>query len=157
MRLDHFPSRITGFFDRLDPPRSISPNSFKRACYAAAQWEGVSVEGIDLDLLSKNFYAATIRTSVDDVSVLCNSVHPYLAFVPARSFEVGTDLALIFIEPVRLAATFLAATEFQPLDACWLNADVNNDLLAGLAASELSNARYWKPGRIGDVIFNFWD
>jgi hypothetical protein len=80
-----------------------------------------------------------------------------LAFVPARSFAVGTDLELTFVEPVSLAATFLAATEFQPLDARWLSADLNNELLTGLAASELKQVRYWKPERVGDLIFNFWD
>jgi len=157
MFLDQFPPRITGFFDRSDPSTSRNPDAFKRACYLAAQLEGGSVEGIDLDLLNRNYYAATIRTPVDDVSVLCNSVHPYLAFVPARNFAVGTDLKLTFVEPVSLAATFLAATEFQPLDASWLSADLNSELLTGLAASELKQVHYWKPERVGDVIFNFWD
>ncbi len=157
MLLDQFPPRITGFFDRSAPPRSLNPDAFKRACYLAAQWEGGSVEGIDRDLRNRNFYAANIRTSVDDVSVLCNSVHPYVAFVPARSFAVGSDLELTFVEPVSLAATFLAATEFQPLDACWLNADLNDELLTGLAPSELEQVRYWKPERVGNVVFNFWD
>jgi hypothetical protein len=156
MILDQFPPGITGFFDHSEPPRALERSAFKRACYLVAQVEGGSVEVMDLDLLGRSYYAATLRTSTDHVSVLSNSVYPYLAFVPPGSFGMGfADLT--FIAPVSLAAGFAALTEFQPLDADWLNTELCSGSLTGLAEGELGQVKYWKPERVGDLIFNRWD
>lgn len=153
MILDRLPPRITGFFDRADPPRALDRKAFKTACYAAAVIERGSVEKFDLSLSGRSYYAATMRTETDHVSVLCNSVYPYLAFV--RGSFGFTDLQ--FIEPASLASAFSGTSEFQPLSAHWLNSELHPDLLAGLAPTEMEQVKYWKPQRIGEVIFNYWD
>jgi hypothetical protein len=154
MILDCLPRGITGFFDRLESPHALEAKAFKVACYLVARMEGGSVESLVFDRLARSYYAATIRTKTDHASVLCNAMYPYLAFVPPGAFGF-TDLE--FVAPVRLASAFASMTEFQPLDADWLRDDPRPGLLANLAEAELEQMKYWKPQRIGDIIFNYWD
>ena len=89
MRLDRLPRHITGSFNDTDEPRSVDGADFKKACHQVAQMSGGAVEDVDLNLLGRNYFGATIQTKSDRVSVLCNSVFPYLAFVPPNAF--GAD------------------------------------------------------------------
>jgi hypothetical protein len=156
MILDRLPPRITGFFDRAEPPLSLDPKDFKRACHLVAQMEGGSVESVDLALAGRSYFVATARTPTDYVSVLANSVYRYLAFVPPGSF--GADChELTFVEPISLAGAFSRATEFQPLDAAWLATAPRTELLTDLAPVEFEQVKYWRPQTVGDVIFNCWD
>ena len=154
MILDRLPAHITGFFDRSAPPRALDSQAFEAACHLVAQMEDGSVETLDFQLVARSYYVATVRTSSDHLSVLCNSVYPYLAFVPPGAFGF-TDLE--FVAPVSLASTFSGLTEFRSLDANWLMTDLQPAHLADLASVELRQIKYWKPHRIGEVIFNRWD
>lgn len=156
MKLDRLPRRITGLNDQLEPPPSVDAIAFKRSCYLVAQMDGGSVEDIDSDLSGRSYYAATLRTSIDHVSVLCHSVYPFVAFVLPGCFGLRCP-DLTFVAPVRLAAAFSALTEFQPLDIEWLATDLRPELLVDLAPVELEQVKYWKPQRIGELIFNYWD
>lgn len=117
---------------------------------------GGTIENFDFNLLGKSYLAVTLRTATDVFSVLCNGVHPYLAFIPPSS--IGAVLPdPTFLSPTHIAALFSAYTEFQPLDADWLNAEVHAELLEDLGSAELKQVTYWKPQRVGEVIFNHWD
>ena len=154
MILDRLPPHVTGFFDRSEPPSAVEPEGFRAACHLVAGMEGGSVESLDLDRAARSYYAAAVRTRADHLTVLCNATHPYLAFVAPGAFGFT---ALEFIAPVSLASAFASMTEFQPLDAVWLGAELRADLLVDLASAELEQVKYWKPQRIGDLVFNCWD
>ncbi|HEX8668600.1 MAG TPA: hypothetical protein VF727_09555 [Allosphingosinicella sp.] len=154
--LNRLPRGITGFFGDPEAAHAVDPHAFKRACHLAAQVQNGSIEGIDLNVLGRSYYGATVRTSVEEVSVVANCVHPFIAFVPPGHFGMGFPL-LNFVEPVSLADTFAALTEFRPLSVTWLRSELDRELLAELAPAELRQLKYWKPQRIGDVIFNSWD
>jgi len=156
MKLERLPPHITGFFDSADQPRSLDGTDFKKACHQIAQINGGTVERIDLELAGRSYFGATIRTTSENVSVLCNSVYPYVAFVQPNAFGLGFP-ELTFIDPVHLTAAFANVTSFQPLDAEWLEADLSSDLLADLTPSEQSELAYWKPKSVGQVVFNSWD
>ena len=154
MILDSLPPGITGFRDRSERPRALEPEAFKVACHLVAGMEGGCVESLDFDLLARSYYTATVRTRTDQASILCNAIYPYLAFVPPG--RIGfTDLE--FVAPVSLASVFASLTEFQPLDADWLSDDPTPELLANLADADVEQVKHWKPQRIGEIIFNYWD
>ena len=156
MILERLPQNISGFFDEGEQPRSLDAREFKQACHLVAQAEGGTVDGLELKPIGRRYFGATIRTGSDHLSVLCNSIYPYLAFVPPNGFGLDAP-ELAFVEPNDLAATFASVTKFQPLDTIWLQTDLSSDALAELAHSERRQLGYWKPKRIGDVIFNDWD
>ncbi len=76
--------------------------------------------------------------------------------MPPRPIGVGVP-DLTFVEPVSLAGIFSTLTEFQPLDADWLATEPTPELLMDLGPAELEQVNYWKPQRIGELIFNYWD
>lgn len=154
MILERLPRHITGFSNGSKPQSVLDPEAFKAACSLVAGMERGSVERFDLNLLSRSYYAATVRTDTDYVSVLCNSIYPYLAFVPPNSFGY-TDLE--FVEPVSMGSLFVKMTKFHPLDADWLRGEPRRDGLVDLASEELKQLKYWNSRQIGDVVFNYWD
>lgn len=154
MILERLPRHITGFSDGSAPPSEIDPKTFKAACRLVAAMERGSVESFDLDLLSRSYYAATVRTDTDHATVLCNSIYPYVAFVPPNAFGFRD---LEFVEPVSMGSLFARMTSLQPLDAAWLRGEPRKEVLADLASEELKQLIYWKSRQIGDVIFNYWD
>jgi hypothetical protein len=43
------------------------------------------------------------------------------------------------------------------LSVTTLNSPVTDRVTTQLATAEIEQLDYWKPSRIGDVIFNYWD
>ncbi len=95
----------------------------------------------------------TLRNRPDTVRVLCNAHYPIAAFATPPAYE--GDARLEFVDCPELAEALRA--EFSVItrqDAC---AGVADELIAQLSDDELHQMRYWRPQRIGDVIFNYWD
>lgn len=51
----------------------------------------------------------------------------------------------------------LAECGFVIGDLAELNRRVTSDDLEMLSPAEQDQAKYWKPKRVGDIIFNWWD
>lgn len=157
MKLDRLPRHITGFFDdKSEAAGPLNFTEFKAACFQVARTAGGSIASFDHDLSGKSFFVATMKHPEGDASVLCNSVYPYVAFVPPGSFDNGAP-ELAFSQPIYFSSLFLQGTVFHPLDADWLMSAPGEDLLSDLALTEREQVRYWKVQRVGDIVFNRWD
>ncbi len=154
MDMQPLPKGVTGFDA---PDDCVSIKKFKTACHAAARQAKFQLEHVRAvdGQVSPNFHEAvvTILDGSDKVRVLCNAHHPIVAFASPNSFE--GDLQLRFIDCPELAASL--NSEFSILRASEASAGLSPDAVAQLGESELALMRYWKPKRIGDVIFNYWD
>jgi len=51
----------------------------------------------------------------------------------------------------------LAEAGFAAADADELNRRVEPKDLDALSPAERRQAKYWKPKRVGDIVFNWWD
>jgi hypothetical protein len=152
--VDRLPRGITGFRDRNENATRVDPAEFKAACYVVAREAGGSVATFDDDLLARNYYRAAAQLRGQSLSIACNAFQPWV--VIAAPISQG-QLHLHFLDaqlPSRLIAEL---TEFRPLDASWLAGELTSQLLSELGPAELEQIAYWKPSRIGDVIFNSWD
>lgn len=97
-----------------------------------------------------------MKNSDGDISLLCNSIYPYLAFVLASSH--ATDVPeLAFVRPAHISSYCLQGTAFHLLDTDWLLSPPCEDLLTDLASVEKEQVKHWKPQRVGDIVFNYWD
>jgi hypothetical protein len=101
---------------------------------------------------SCNYLTAIFDTGDVRIAALCNRVHPYLGFVPVEMLPFGPEWP-----PFVPGAAFSNWAGFRLLDPAFLNAELRPDMLGALAPSELHQIGYWKPTKVGDVIFNFWD
>ena len=147
------PEGITGFFEgsRGVAPPVIDPKSFARACHAAAREESGSVERFELAGIARNYHWAVLRRR-DAIAVLCNADFPWVAFA-----EASEGLPLRFVEATALSSRIKGAMPCESVSLSSLKAHPDARLLVNLRPVERGQIRYWRPQRLGDIIFNFWD
>ena len=148
------PKGVTGFDA---PDEGVPVKRFTAVCHAAARQVGGRVQQVRAayEQVTPNFHEAlmTLRHGTETVRVLCNAQYPIVAFTTPAANE--GDVRLEFVDCPELAEALRA--EFSIItrqDAC---AGVADELVAQLGDAELHQMRYWRPQRIGDVIFNYWD
>jgi hypothetical protein len=141
---------ITGFDNAGEVPAS----QLKRAVYAAAQATGAKVGDTKLaDGVTPNFHEVNVECGSQAFAVLCNRHLPVVAFAE-RIDDMEIDR---FADaPADFAAAF-AECGFVIGDAAELNRRVTSADLEMLSPAERRQAKYWKPERVGDIIFNWWD
>ena len=81
------PNGITGFRNLKDPyiPEQ-EKRIFQRFCYSIATRYHCEVLSFDLDLASKNFYSAEIKTEQGRFYLLENAYYPWIAFAKNLDF-----------------------------------------------------------------------
>ncbi len=148
------PRGITGFDARGE---GVPVKRFTAACHAAALQMGATVRQVLAanEQASTNFHEAVVSLphQTEPVRVLCNAHHGVMAFAWPATFE--GDLNLRFIDCPEFAEAF--ASDFHILSAGEASAAASSDLVAQLGETELKQLRYWKPARMGDIVFNYWD
>lgn len=145
---------VTGF----DAPKEGVPvKRFTEACHAAARQVGGRVHQVRAayEQVTSNFHEAlmTLRHGTETVRVLCNAHHPIVAFT--RPAANGAAVRLEFLDCPELADVM--REEFALMSRAEACAGVSDELVAQLGDAELQQMRYWKPQRVGDVVFNYWD
>jgi hypothetical protein len=148
------PKGVTGF----DAPDDGVPiKRFRAACHAAARQVAGRVQQVRPadEQVTPSFHEAlmTLRDKLETVRVLCNAHYPIVAFTTAATHE--GDLRLEFMDCPELAEAL--RTEFSIITRQEACADITDEVVALLGDAELQQMRYWRPQRIGDVIFNYWD
>jgi hypothetical protein len=141
---------ITGF----NTSAKVDAANLKRAVYAAAQAAGAKVGEIRLaDGATPNFHQIDVDLGGRALVVLCNRHFPVAAFTERVD---GMEIERFSDAPDGFAAA-LAEYEFVIGDVAELNRRVTGDDLKMLSPAEQHEAKYWKPKRVGDIIFNWWD
>lgn len=149
------PRGITGFYDsrRDQVPPVVDVKEFARACYSVARAEFGVVENLESANYSINFHRAILRTRDEIVAVLCNGHFPWLAFAKTHS----RNYDFTFMESAVLACQFSDAMRCEVIGLASLEEHPDEASLADLSEIERSQIKYWRPRRLGDIIFNFWD
>jgi len=148
------PEGITGFAGggRGVAAPTVDFKSFARACHMAARAGSGRVERVEAASYPRNYHRAILRLGAAPVAVLCNAHHPWIAFAVASE-----NLPLRFSDDVALAARFSDAFPCEVVDFTTLETHPDEAALAGLGDAERKQVGYWRPRRIGDIIFNSWD
>jgi hypothetical protein len=151
------PRGTTGFWRHGDSPPATDLWAFREHCHEAARRAGgrvASVEPTDPGGVSRNFALAVLTLPAGVVGVTLNAHHPLVAFAdPPAAAGVG----LRFRDCPELAAAFEAFGAYRVASAAeWERPPTPADL-AGLAPVEREQVAYWRPRRLGDVAFHWWD
>jgi hypothetical protein len=150
------PRGVTGFRSQSD---SFLPNvdlrAFRQHCVAAArELNGSVLEMPPPETRVANFAAALIHLPFAHVTALINCHFPFLAFAdPTQDGET----VLTFRDCPKLADAISRLGSYTVLTCDQLTQALTEECWRNLAAVEKDQIRYWKPARIGDVIYNFWD
>lgn len=148
------PEGITGFFGggRDGMPPIVDPASFVGACHAAARAESGRVERFDPAGVARNHHRAILLMRHGAIAVLCNAHVPLVAFA-----EASDDLPLRFVEAEALASRIEEVMACEIVSRSTLEAHPVADSLANLRAVERGQVQYWRPRRLGEIIFNCRD
>jgi hypothetical protein len=148
------PKGVTGFDA---PEEGVSVKRFTAACHVAVRRIGGQVHQVRpaYEQVILNFHEAlvTLRGRPETVRILCNAHYPIVAFTTPAARE--GDARLEFTDCPELAD--LLRADFAILTSQEACASVADELVGQLSEDELRQMRYWRPQRIGDVIFNYWD
>ena len=99
-------------------------------------------------------YALTVFTRREEtIAAALNGVFPLLAFMipPAKG-----QLELDFADCPELGTAF-ERLGYKVLSAVELARPLTREMWQGLAPHEQKDVRYFRPRRVGDVIYNYWD
>jgi hypothetical protein len=141
---------ITGF----DATGEVPVRDFKRAVHAAAMSQHARVGTVTpANGVTPNFHRIDVELGSQKLVVLCNRHIPVVAFASGiDEMEIGQ-----FVQASPDFAAALTECGFVMGDAAELRRPVTSADLEALSAAEQRQAKYWKPRRVGDVIFNWWD
>jgi hypothetical protein len=132
---------------------TVDFSKFKKAVYSSAQASGASVLSVTRpSFITPNFYQADIKVGERLLSILCNQTFPVVALVESPiAMDTVRPLDLTAItDPIReLGFEIAAATE--------LDREITSEDMAVLGEDERGEAKYWKPNRISQLVFNWWD
>lgn len=139
------PRGVTGFRHVSEPALpDVSPERLRSALGVASRSRATIAPS---DGVARSFH----RAFVDAGLVVCNQHFAWVA--AARGPQDGE---LEFLDP---PAWLGGLDGFVVLDRATLESSVTPDdpRLADLGPTEREQLRYWRPRRLGDVIFNLWD
>jgi hypothetical protein len=151
------PRGITGFGHVDDPPLPVCDfYAFRGHCHTAARLVGAQVLTIEPPgrRVSTSFAQALLDFADSSVAVLLNAHFPVIAF--AAPLVEGETCAR-FCEAPLLAAVFRQFGLYEMPNVAELEAPMTLEVCRHLAPTEMDQVTHWRPRRVGDVVFNFWD
>jgi hypothetical protein len=150
------PRGVTGLRSASDPPLpTISrADALAGALPMLVGGGAVAVAPPDPGSVHTSFHdvQARWRGRSEPVRLLCHRVHPWIAFARLPN---GSSLEIAFVPPPAGITQPLEPFLLVPLSL--LERPVEPSAIAQLAPAELEQVAYWRPARLGDVIFQYWD
>ncbi len=103
--------------------------------------------------VTPNFHLAELALRSGTVYLLCNAFCLWLGASDRRPEWMGGP----FVTSAEVEAVAAEWPDFHFLSPEELEAPLAVESVRGLLPVELGQLLYWRPERLGDVIFNFWD
>ncbi len=150
------PRGVTGIESRKEGSPSVTDyHAFRGHCYAASSEGGWAVREVlaPRQSMACNYALAVLASGDATLAVALNGVFPLLAFATPPS---GGQITLDFADCPALRAAF-EQFGYTVLPAAELDRPLTREMWQGLAEHEQKQVRYFRPGRVGDVIYNYWD
>lgn len=153
------PPGITGFYDsKNNKPPKVDGKQFKQVCATLVNRSGGNVLAFKEPDYPMNFYDIEVEVFHKHFHILLNKHYPYLAFASVVEYGKINFIDVPELKQLRSLYKVLRVEELnEPLV---LNPDSKEGILQkenDLNRAELEQVAYWKPNRIGEVIFNYWD
>ncbi|MBA9027440.1 hypothetical protein [Peribacillus huizhouensis] len=144
-----FPNGITGFYEQQCEPPKIDGKQFKQLCFSIIKNNEGTVLEFKAPTEVTNFFDVEVNVINKHFHILLNAYYPLLTFSSVVNFgEIN------FIDEPHLYK------EFSPFYSVLGTTELNEQFFQKdneFNNAELEQIAYWKPERIGDVIFNYWD
>lgn len=144
------PNGVTGFYEGNNEPPKMDSKQLKTLCFNYVKTNGGKILEVWEPREDTNFFNIEVNIQDRLFHILLNEHYPLLAFASDVNFG-----QINFIDEPFLSELF--SSSYNVLKADDLNNPLFGDQINNLNKAEVAQIKYWKPQRIGDVIFNFWD
>ncbi len=147
---------VTGVESRKEGSPSFTDyGAFRRHCYAVAREASWSVQEVRTprQAIACNYALAVFASRESAIAAVLNGVFPLLAFATPPAEE---QFDLEYADRPELATVF-GRLGYTVLPAAELGSPLTREMWQGLAPHEQKQIRYYRPRRVGDVIYNWWD
>lgn len=151
---------VTGIYgckDKSPVDSKTDLKAFRSDCHSVARALGAKIVAIKdrYDQVGVcNFAIAYIVFHDDTIAVLLNAVFPVLAFAkPPKEGQVSFD----YVDCPKVAREFKSVGDYSIATAAEMNEPLVRHHYKDLAPFEVKRIRYFRPARVGDVVFNSWD
>ncbi|MEV6851940.1 hypothetical protein [Actinoplanes sp. NPDC051411] len=145
---------VTGFRSGKDPELpEVSVRRFRGGCFEAARAAGGAVEEVFESTYPRNFHSAIIVAPNGRFPILGNTMYPWIAFVGASTDDLAPKA---FADPPSWAATFVEAG-FTVMSRQVLDSPLGAVDTTALGKAERLQIDSWRPGSVGEAVFNAWD
>jgi hypothetical protein len=146
---------ITGFYGRtIANPPVVAKKQILSDAYLVARKTDWVVGKIHWAEIAQNFHWLRLENYENSVSVLFNAHYFICAF---SNDDLTRTQEISFTDNAMLTDAFLKLTQFVPMSKVDAERAVEESDLTRLSESEIAQINYWKPKRIGDLVYNFWD
>jgi hypothetical protein len=139
--------------------RMTDVGSFRRACHAAARRTGGAV--IDFRLangVTPNFHQGLIAYPDRTVAVACMRDAAVLAIAVPRAIDIADGAResgpLTFVDAPDLVTALAEVPGFCVLTPTELNGPFDTAAWPDLPPGDIKR---WRPGSLGEALFNYWD
>lgn len=139
---------ITGFYEQQNETPEVDGRHFKYLCFSLIHANGGSVLKFN-EPQESNFFKVEVNAINKHIYILLNAHNPLLAFASIVQFD-----QIKFIDDSLLYDLF--RPYYQILNTEELNKPLSQ-FENELYSDKLKQVAFWKPNRIGDIIFNHWD
>jgi hypothetical protein len=145
---------VTGFRSGKEPKLPEVPvRTFRGGCYEAARAADGAVEHIVESAYPRSYHSAVIVASKERLAVLCNAMHPWIAFAGEGTGHLEPKA---FVDPPAWSAAF-ADLGFAVMSRQVLESPLAAVDTAALAKAEWLQIDSWQPATVGETVFNSWD
>ncbi len=146
------PRGVTGFWSVDDaPPPHIDLRAARAAVAPMFAGRRLAFEAEEQGTV-RSFHDIIVRCGRERIRVLVHATVPWIAFA---ALEEPPELSLRFVRPPEgLAAP---GAPFVLVARSLLDRPLDQGALVDLAPAELEQVAYWRPRRIGEVVFQHWD
>lgn len=142
---------ITGFGKCPEQFEEQDEKQFEMYLYQALHPIKGKVISKDFLIKNKNFFTYLIEIHHKQYYILLNSIYPLIAFASSVDYS-----GIVFIDPIYIFDVSFQ-TPYKILSKDLLNKPIELNDLESLRDYEINNIKYWNPGTIGEVIYNYWD
>ncbi|MGG2027450.1 hypothetical protein AB1282_17270 [Gottfriedia sp. S16(2024)] len=141
---------ITGFYEKQNVPPKTDGKQFEKLCFSIINQYKGTILNFQEPQVATNFFAMEVNVSNKHSYILLNAHYPFSAFASAVNFG---EINFIDVPQIK--------EELSPYYKVLCTKELNEPLLFNssneLNRAELNQIAYWKPERIGEVLFNHWD
>jgi hypothetical protein len=151
---------ITGIRGRKDPPTEPPFSdlvAFRSHCHIVAREVGaklLTVQDRREAVGACNYAIARFEFSDSEFVVLLNAIHPILAIA---KWPAENEIVFEYINCPKLTEAFTKLGVYLFATCDELNQPLVREMYKDLTPTKHECIRYFRPRRIGDVIFNYWD